>query len=128
MACRSASTSIDTFRSPRAIAQQVRLAGHIVRNRIEIVHTYSFYGNVFAIPPARLAGVPVVIASIRDRGPYLTPMQTRVQQYVCRLATRVLVNANAVKDWLLDQGVRPRANCRDSKRRRSRSLQRAGRS
>ena len=98
---------IDTFRSPRALAQQARLARHIVRSRIEIVHAYSFYGNVFAIPPARLAGAPVVIASIRDRGPYLTPMQTRVQQYVCRLATRVLVNADAVKDWLLDQGYDP---------------------
>ena len=98
---------IDTFRSPRAIAQQARLARHIVRGRIEIVHTYNFYGNVFAIPPAKLAGVPVVIASIRDRGPYLTPMQTRVQHYVCRLATRVLVNADAVKDWLLNQGYDP---------------------
>jgi len=99
--------SIDTFRSPQALAQQVRLARDIVRSRIEIVHTYSFYGNVFAIPPARLSGVPVVIASIRDRGPYLTPMQTRVQRYVCRLATRVLVNADTVKDWLLDQGYDP---------------------
>jgi L-malate glycosyltransferase len=99
--------SIDTFRSPQAVAQQLRLARDILRSRIEIVHTYSFYGNVFAIPPARLSGVPVVIASIRDRGPYLTPMQTRVQRYVCRLATRVLVNADAVKDWLLDQGYDP---------------------
>jgi glycosyltransferase involved in cell wall biosynthesis len=98
---------IDTFRSVGAVAQQARLATHIVQRRIEIVHTYSFYGNVFAIPPSRLAGVPVVIASIRDRGPYLTPMQTRVQRYVCRLATRVLVNANAVRDWLLEQGYDP---------------------
>jgi glycosyltransferase involved in cell wall biosynthesis len=95
---------IGTFRSVRAIAQQVRFASDIVRRRIEIVHAYSFYGNVFAIPPARLAAAPVVIASIRDRGPYLTPMQTRVQRYVCRFATRILVNADAVKDWLLDQG------------------------
>jgi L-malate glycosyltransferase len=98
---------IGTFRSARAIAQQVRFASDIMRRRIEIVHAYSFYGNVFAIPPARLAAAPVVIASIRDRGPYLTPMQTRVQRYVCRLATRILVNADAVKDWLLDQGYDP---------------------
>jgi L-malate glycosyltransferase len=98
---------IDTFRSLRAVAQQARLARHLVQRRIEIVHTYSFYGNVFAIPPARLAGTPVVIASVRDRGPYLTPMQTKAQQYVCRLATRVLVNADAVKDWLLEQRYDP---------------------
>lgn len=98
---------IDTFLSVHAVRQQMRLATHIAQRRIEIVHTYSFYGNVFAIPPSRLVGAPVVIASIRDRGPYLTPMQLKVQKQVCRLATRVLVNASAVKDWLLTQGYDP---------------------
>jgi glycosyltransferase involved in cell wall biosynthesis len=94
---------ISTFHSPRTVAQQMRFAGDLLRRHVDIVHAYNFYGNVFAVPPARLA-VPVVIASVRDRGPYLTPMQLRVQRYVCRLATRVLVNADAVRDWLLDQG------------------------
>jgi glycosyltransferase involved in cell wall biosynthesis len=98
---------IDTFRSAWTLMQQARLARDIVRRRIEIVHAYNFYGNVFAIPPARLAAAPVVIASIRDRGPYLTPMQTRVQRQICRVATRVLVNAHSVKDWLLQQGFDP---------------------
>jgi glycosyltransferase involved in cell wall biosynthesis len=97
---------ISTFHSARTLAQQMRFATDIVRKRIEIVHAYNFYGNVFAIPPARLAA-PIVIASIRDRGPYLTAMQLRVQRYICRLATRVLVNAEAVKDWLLAQGYDP---------------------
>ena len=59
---------------------------------------------MFAIPPARLAAVPVVIASIRDRGPYLSPMQLRVQRMLCRAATCVAVNAGAVRDWLIGQG------------------------
>ena len=94
---------VRTFRSVQALAQQARLVRHIVRRRIQIVHAYNFYGNVFAVPPARLAA-PVVIASIRDRAPYLTPMQKRVQRYACRLADCVLVNAEAVKDWLIDEG------------------------
>lgn len=98
---------IDTFRSARTLLQQARLARDIVRRRVDIVHAYNFYGNVFAIPPARLAAAPVVIASIRDRGPYLTPMQARVQRQVCRVATRVLVNADSVKEWLLHQGYDP---------------------
>jgi len=95
---------ISSFLSPRAIGQQVRLARHIVGRRLHIVHTYGFYGNVFAVPPAAAAGVPVIIASIRDRGVYLTPRQTRAQKYVCHLADRILVNAEAVKGWLLEQG------------------------
>ena len=95
--------SISTFRSVQALAQQARLARHIARRGIDIVHAYNFYGNVFAIPPARLVA-PVVIASIRDRAPYLTPMQKRVQRYACQFADCVLVNAEAVRDWLIDEG------------------------
>jgi glycosyltransferase involved in cell wall biosynthesis len=86
-----------------AFVQQARLARDVRRQAIDIVHTYSFYGNVFAIPPGRVSA-PVVVASIRDRGPYLTAMQRRVQRHVCRLADCVLVNAEAVKSWLVADG------------------------
>jgi glycosyltransferase involved in cell wall biosynthesis len=94
---------VATFRSVQALAQQAKLARHIARSGIEIVHAYNFYGNVFAIPPARLVA-PVVIASIRDRAPYLTPMQRRVQRYACQFADCILANADAVKDWLVAEG------------------------
>ena len=97
---------VTTFRSVQALAQQARLARHISRRRIQIVHAYSFYGNVFAVPPARLVA-PVVIASIRDCAPYLTPMQKRVHRYACQLADCVLVNADAVRDWLIAEGYEP---------------------
>jgi glycosyltransferase involved in cell wall biosynthesis len=48
--------------------------------------------------------VPVVIASIRDLGLYQTPMQKRVQRYACRMADCVIVNAEAVKSWLVSEG------------------------
>jgi glycosyltransferase involved in cell wall biosynthesis len=94
---------VATFRSVQALAQQARLLRHIFRRRIQIVHAYNFYGNVFAVPPARLVA-PVVIASIRDCAPYLTPMQKRVQRYACQFADCVLVNAEAVRDWLIGEG------------------------
>jgi len=94
---------VPTFRSVTALAQQARLARHIVRRGVQIVHAYNFYGNVFATPPARLVA-PVTIASIRDRAPYLTAMQKRVQRYACQFADCILVNADAVKDWLIGDG------------------------
>ena len=94
---------VSTFRSVHALAEQAKLARYISRRGIQIVHAYNFYGNVFAIPPARLVA-PVVIASIRDRAPYLTAMQKRVQRYACQFADCVLVNADAVKDWLIGEG------------------------
>jgi glycosyltransferase involved in cell wall biosynthesis len=95
---------IGPFRSARTLALQAKLARDIARRRIDVVHAYNFYGNVFAVPPARLAGAPVVIASIRDCGPYLTPMQLRVQRLVCRAATCVVANARAVREWLTAAG------------------------
>ena len=99
--------NVATFRSLTALAHQARLARHITERRIDIVHAYSFYGNVFAIPPARMAGAPVVIASIRDLAPYLTPAQKRLQRLVCRFADCVLVNAEAVKTWLISEQYDP---------------------
>ena len=98
---------ISTFRSVRALAHQTRFARHVARRRIDIVHAYSFYGNVFAIPPARIAGAPVVIASIRDLAPYLTPAQKHVQRLACHYADCVLVNADAVRSWLISEQYDP---------------------
>jgi glycosyltransferase involved in cell wall biosynthesis len=94
---------LTSFLSVTALRQQTRFARHVAGG-VDIVHAYNFYGNVFAIPPARLAGAPVVIASIRDLGLYLTPLQKRVQRYVCRLADCVVVNAEAVRTWLVGEG------------------------
>lgn len=88
----------------QTIRQQIRFAGFLKRNRIQVVHSYGFYSTVFAVPAARLARVPVVVASIRDMGELLTPLQKRAQKAVCRLADSVLVNAEAVREWLLGQG------------------------
>jgi glycosyltransferase involved in cell wall biosynthesis len=95
---------IPGFYSFAALVQKAKFLRYLREHRIDVMHAYSFYGNVFGIVPARLAGTPVVIASIRDRGAYLTPMQKKVQRWVCRLADCVLVNAEAVKTWLASEG------------------------
>jgi glycosyltransferase involved in cell wall biosynthesis len=92
---------------PHTLAQQLRFARHLRRRRIQIMHSYNFYPNVFAIPAARLARTPVVLASIRDTGAQLTPRQRRVHRLWCRLADHVLVNAEAVREWLTAEGYDP---------------------
>jgi glycosyltransferase involved in cell wall biosynthesis len=86
--------------------RQLEFARHLRRQRIEILHTYSFYPNVFAIPAARLAGVPVVIGSVRDIGDIWTSRQHAVQRLCCRLADHIVVNAEAIKKDLLQRGYR----------------------
>lgn len=92
---------------PSTALQMLRLAGDLRRKRIQIVRSYGLYPNLFALPAAWLAGVPVRIASIRDTGDHLTPKQRRAQRWVSSFAQRVLVNAEAIKRRLLDEGYDP---------------------
>ena len=95
---------IKSLYKPDTLRLQLRLAAHLRQERIQIVHSYNFYSNMFAIPAARLAGVPVVIASVRDQGVYMTAAQKLAQRWVCRLADKVLVNADSIRDWLAGEG------------------------
>ena len=96
--------SIRRLYSPSTLRAQWQFARYLRENQIHIVHTYGFYPNFFAVPAARLAGVPVVIASIRDTGEVLEPSKRRAQKAACRLATHVLANADAVRDRLIQDG------------------------
>lgn len=95
---------INCLYKPGTFMQQARFAAHLKRQKIQIAHSYNFYSNVFAVPAAKLAGVPVTIASIRDRGVYLTPAKKLVQKYICNLADSILVNADSIRDWLVEEG------------------------
>jgi len=95
---------IGSLYSPKTFWQGIRLAHYVRRNLIQIVHSYGFYPNVFTIPVARLAGASIVVASIRNTCDLLTPLQRFLQKLVCRLADCVLVNAEAIRDNLVEQG------------------------
>jgi glycosyltransferase involved in cell wall biosynthesis len=77
----------------------------MMRRRIHIVQTYGFYSNLPGILAARLALVPAIVASRRDMGDFLTPVQRRLEYAVWRLADRVVVNATAIKESLAESGV-----------------------
>ncbi|MBI4475298.1 MAG: glycosyltransferase [Acidobacteria bacterium] len=98
--------TISKLLSYRTFKEQLRLAAYLRHNRIQVLHAYGFYPNVFAIPAAKLAGVPVTIAAIRDTGAHINPGHMRLQRMICGMADCVLVNAEAVRGWLVNQGYR----------------------
>jgi L-malate glycosyltransferase len=89
----------NTVRQFRSFASELR------RRDINIVHTHDVYSNIFAIPAARLAGVPVRIASRRDTGGVGTRARRAAEAHMYRYAQKVVVNADAVALHLADQGV-----------------------
>lgn len=50
------------------IARTVQLARFLRRNQVDILQTYHFVSDVWGAFTARLAGVPIVISSRRDKG------------------------------------------------------------
>jgi glycosyltransferase involved in cell wall biosynthesis len=100
---------INRLYGPHTMRQQFKLAGYLRRHRIDVVHSYNFYANCFAVPAARLAGVPVIVAAIRDTGAFLPTSHRAAHRLICRLAHVVLANATAVRDWLIGEGYRPEA-------------------
>jgi glycosyltransferase involved in cell wall biosynthesis len=95
-----------SFYHVQSILSQLRLAQDIRKRRIDIVHTYGWYPNIFAIPPSWLSARPFRIASIRDAGAYMTPIKIRALKVACALSDRVLANSAAGRDWLAAQGVK----------------------
>ena len=93
------------------LRDQGRLVRQLRDHRIQLVHTYGFYPNVFALPAAYLASTPARVASVRDLGDLWTSWQRRVQKLACRLAHRVVVNAEAVRQRLISDGY-PRERIR----------------
>jgi L-malate glycosyltransferase len=91
----------------RSILSQLHFANDVRQAKIDIVHTYGWYPNIFGIPAGWLAGRPILIASVRDTGAYLTPSKVRALRVTCTLADCVLANSAAGKSWLVEQGVKP---------------------
>jgi glycosyltransferase involved in cell wall biosynthesis len=94
-----------SFLTLRAQHSLGKLVGFLRRTRIEVAQSFDFYTNLMLIPAARLAGVPVVVASQRQLGDLLTPTKRRIQNLVFRLADCVICNSLAAADRLAREGV-----------------------
>ena len=85
-----------------ALREGIRLYRFLAAKRIEIVHCHDMYSNVFASPWARLARVPLVIASRRWIHPVSDQRLELANRIAYRLVHRVLGNSRAVAQLLRD--------------------------
>jgi len=87
-----------SFKSPRAGAALLRLARKIRAGRPDIVHSFELYSNLLGVLAARLARVPVIIASQREIGDLRSAAERTAFRIAFLLATHVVVNSEAVAD------------------------------
>lgn len=96
-----------SFKSPRFLAAVWGLVRYLRVHRIELVHCFDFYSNVLGVLAARLAAVPAIIASQRSLGDMWSRGQNQAQKVALRLATVVLVNADAIRRRLVSGRIVP---------------------
>ncbi len=95
------------FAKPSTLAQMLAFAAWCRRERIAVVQTCDLYANIFGLPGAALAGVPVRIGSRREINPDKTPGQIRLQRLAYRAATKVVANSPAAQDILERERIAP---------------------
>jgi glycosyltransferase involved in cell wall biosynthesis len=95
-----------SFRHPSVLALAWRFARWCREHRIALVHTCDIYANIFALPAAAFARVPVRIGSRRGIvNPAGTPGLLTLQNVAYRFAHRVVANSDAAATCLLNEGV-----------------------
>lgn len=96
---------VGSYMRPAFVKGLFTLAQLMKAARIQVVQTYGCYSNVPGIIASWLARVPVIVASRRDMGEFLTPTQRWMDQWLWRFTDRVVVNANPIKEALVRDGV-----------------------
>ena len=76
--------------------------------RIVVVHTSDLPSNIFGLPAAALAGVPVRIGNRREVNPGRTIAELACQRAAYACAHRIVANCRAAADRLFAERVPPR--------------------
>lgn len=95
---------LTSFYNANAMRQLSRLRALLRRERIDILHAWDFYADLIGVAAARLSGVRV-IASQRHLRLSHRPVHLRGQKIIHRLADRILVNSEAIRDHILSLGT-----------------------
>ena len=96
---------IHGFGKPSTFVQMLAFSRWCRRERIAVVQTCDLYANIFGLPGAALARVPVRIGSRRELNPDKSPGQIRLQRLAYRSATKVVANSQAARQILQDEGL-----------------------
>lgn len=85
----------------------LRLAGRMRRERYDIVQTYLWTANTWARLAARLAGIPIVLASERNVDIWEETYKRILGRWLARSTDCIIANSEAVRRYLLERGGLP---------------------
>lgn len=96
---------LTSFRDMNMARQLGRFRRLLRERRVDVVHTEGFYTNVFGITGAALARVPARVAFRGETGGWRGRGQNVLERSVFRMASVVHANSEAVKRFLVTEGV-----------------------
>jgi glycosyltransferase involved in cell wall biosynthesis len=91
---------VTSFKSARTAHHLWNFAAWCRANRIAIVHTTELYSNIFGLPGAALAGVPVRIGNRREINPDKSRAQIAMQRAAYACAHKIVANSRAAAERL----------------------------
>jgi len=99
---------VRTFKSPELLRHMTAFARWCRDRRIAIVHTTDLPSNIFGLPPAAAARVPVRIANRREINPGRSTAEIALQRAAYACAHRIVANSSAAADRLRRERVSAR--------------------
>jgi glycosyltransferase involved in cell wall biosynthesis len=90
------------LQDPHVISLFRRAIRQLRQDRVQIVHTYLSFANIVGALTAAFARVPVLLVSKRSLDRYEKKLEAWSHWAVNRFADRVVANADAVKDFVIE--------------------------
>src|SRR5439155_21935467 len=91
---------VTSFSSPATLRHLWAFAAWCRAQRIALVHTTELYSNIFGLPGAALAGVPVRVGNRREINPDKSVAQIALQRVAYCFAHKIVATSRAAADRL----------------------------
>lgn len=100
--------AMPSFAHPAAALRAWRMIGYLEREQIAAVHSFDTPANLFGVPAARAARVPVVLSSQRAHRSLSGRLRRHLLRLTDQIVDAVVVNCEYLKDHLIeDERVPP---------------------
>ena len=88
--------------TPNALRQIRRLRRYINEHEIDVVQTYFVKANIVGVLAARKSKCKAIVSCRLNLGYWMTPLQLRLLRYLDKFTTRLLANAERVKQFVVE--------------------------
>lgn len=96
---------LTSFYDANFLRQLGRFSRFLRDREIDVLHTHDFYTNVFGMAAAALTRTKFTVASKRETEGMRSKTQKFVENRAFGHARKIVVNSNAVRDYLIGEGI-----------------------